>query len=269
MLYKNSFLESWDYNLNLGISSNLNKQERKEFIYQNLVNPSNLIENIKLSDWQSLERVPELEDHYDAWQYMLDNQRSVPSEDDIKNLHGILMKNLLGSAGSYRERYVCIKKSIFQGISIWSLRKGCMKYLSVPKSMKNLVGRINELDDKTIADKTKKIDVEKSVLQLHYLFESIHPFEDGNGRVGRVLLNWLTIRMLDKLIMIDPKNKQDYYSEINKYSKKMKKKNSNLFYNDYFTQEYSNIFLISDFSKKERKVKKENVPENVIKILIS
>ena len=39
----------------------------------------------------------------------------------------------------------------------------------------------------------EKLDIEKLVVKQHVLFESIHPFEDGNGRTGRILINYLLI----------------------------------------------------------------------------
>ena len=39
----------------------------------------------------------------------------------------------------------------------------------------------------------EKLDIEKLVAKQHVLFESIHPFEDGNGRTGRILINYLLI----------------------------------------------------------------------------
>jgi len=38
-----------------------------------------------------------------------------------------------------------------------------------------------------------KLDVEKLIAKQHVLFESIHPFDDGNGRTGRILINYLLI----------------------------------------------------------------------------
>ena len=48
----------------------------------------------------------------------------------------------------------------------------------VPEKMKNLLARYRKLNEKTLDD----------ILDFHHEFESIHPFQDGNGRVGRLIL---------------------------------------------------------------------------------
>ncbi len=55
---------------------------------------------------------------------------------------------------------------------------------------------------------------------VHDQFENIHPFRDGNGRVGRILLNNILIKHDLPPINIDLKNRSEYYESLQAYQKR-------------------------------------------------
>lgn len=54
-------------------------------------------------------------------------------------------------------------------------------------------------------------DEEETIKKDHILFEYVHPFVDGNGRVGRMLMNWQRVNSGLPILVIKEKEKQDYY----------------------------------------------------------
>lgn len=45
----------------------------------------------------------------------------------------------------------------------------------------------------------------------HVRYEHIHPFADGNGRTGRMFMNWMRIKLGQPVLTIYEKEKYDYY----------------------------------------------------------
>lgn len=55
------------------------------------------------------------------------------------------------------------------------------------------------------------------IAKFHLIFETIHPFNDGNGRIGRVIINYQLIRLGFPGIIIRDKEKKAYYDAFNEY----------------------------------------------------
>ncbi len=52
--------------------------------------------------------------------------------------------------------------------------------------------------------------------RMHYQFEKIHPFSDGNGRIGRLLMNYILILSGFPILIIEYKKRKSYYKALEK-----------------------------------------------------
>ncbi|MCX7999017.1 MAG: Fic family protein, partial [Leptospiraceae bacterium] len=64
---------------------------------------------------------------------------------------------------------------------------------------------------KVKSDRNKYLEF---VAKQHVLFESIHPFKDGNGRVGRILNNYLLLSACYNICIISSAKREDYINAI-------------------------------------------------------
>lgn len=130
------------------------------------------------------------------------------SVDLIKKLHKIIFKNSKSFAGELRKRgeEVVVRN-----------RFGEILHEGAPQS--RVVFLLQELV--IWYDKHRgKYPALVLAAVVHNQFENIHPFRDGNGRVGRVLLNYILLRHDLPPINIDFKNRTEYYVSLQAYQKK-------------------------------------------------
>jgi Fic family protein len=123
----------------------------------------------------------------------------------ILKLHRLCFQGAKGFAGSLRDVEVVIRDSM-----------GTIVHAGVP------VARLKPaLDDLIVWHKKNRQIFKPLVLAtiVHNQFEHIHPFQDGNGRVGRLLLNYILLRNKHPPINITLEDRAEYYQTLQAYSK--------------------------------------------------
>jgi len=124
------------------------------------------------------------------------------SEKSFLKAHLLLMNGLITSAGKYRTRGVGIVKGN-------KVEHVAPPYENVPFLMKNLFAYLNDSEELTLI---------KSCV-FHYEMEFIHPFLDGNGRMGRF---WQTLILMNEYPVFEflpfetliSKTQNDYYKSL-------------------------------------------------------
>ena len=140
----------------------------------------------------------EAKNHADAFRYILDvlSKKKGITQDDILKIHAIVLKGIDDAfAGRYRNIRVRIK--------------GSSVVLPNPMKVPDLM-----------AEFKKYLQTEKDVITRaimgHFKFVSIHPFVDGNGRMGRLLMNLILLQNGLWPIIIRPRDRKKYISSIEK-----------------------------------------------------
>ena len=132
------------------------------------------------------------------------------SEADLLKAHSVLMRKLVYGAGEYRTKPVGVINSNTGEI----LHLGALPAV-VPQLMTDLLSWLEESDVHPLM----------KACVFHYEFEVIHPFLDGNGRLGRlwhtlILSKWNPIFAYIPIESIIYENQSEYYSVINKCNEK-------------------------------------------------
>ncbi len=128
-----------------------------------------------------------LEDSYEAWEYIME-QEEITIE-NVLHCHKLLMA---------RQPLTEEHKGAFRQIPVWIGGQPALHYSYIPSWMDNWVTQQNISDN---------------FQECHVLFETIHPFVDGNGRIGRILMNWQRLKWGQPILIIHRGIEQmEYYS---------------------------------------------------------
>ena len=141
--------------------------------------------------------------HRDAFMYVQDiaaNEIDL-TESVIKNIHSLVLMNRPDDKGGYRKIPVTILGAYTEPVQ---------PYMIEPK-MSELLAE-NE-------KRKKKMHTIERIARFHLEFEGIHPFIDGNGRCGRLLLNLDLIQNGYPAINVKFTDRKKYYEAFDEFYK--------------------------------------------------
>ncbi|MEI8364637.1 MAG: Fic family protein [archaeon] len=123
----------------------------------------------------------------------------------IKQIHAIIFKNSKSFAGKLRSKGVEVGVRDQNGNLV---HRGAPSE-KVTELLKELIKWYNKYK--------KKYPPILLASVVHNQFENIHPFEDGNGRIGRILMNNILIKHSLPPVDITLKKRQIYYQALQEY----------------------------------------------------
>ena len=137
--------------------------------------------------------------HESAFRHLLERRSRSIDLVTILELHEEVFKGLLPDYGQWRRVNVMIRGATF-----------------TPPRPERLVGRMEDLfreyDRRDLAGE----DIFTLGAWLHYNFEATHPFSDGNGRVGRLLMNLHLLKHNWPTVDVMPSDRKRYLDALGK-----------------------------------------------------
>jgi Fic family protein len=183
------------YNSNHIEGSRLTHEQTRYIFETNTIGMENEVLNV--------DDVVETANHFRCIDMIIDNAKMTLSERFIKKLH-LVLKN--GTSDSRKDWFaVGDYKKLPNEVG------GLDTVLpeDVAAQMKVLLSEYNSKEEKTLED----------ILDFHVRFEKIHPFQDGNGRVGRLIMFKECLKYNIVPFIIEDNLKMFYYRGLKEWSK--------------------------------------------------
>lgn len=164
----------------------------------------------------------EILDHFQAYEFLLNNLDKPLTEELLKDTHMLLTEHTLeyktrndevpSKPGEYTTVDMCAGDTIF-GEHEKLIRQ-------VPRLLESTQSAIDsgEVHPMVIAAK------------FHGYYEYLHPFRDGNGRLGRLMSNFILLKMGQPLLIIPSSHREEYIAAL----KYIKKERTDEFLIDFF-----------------------------------
>ncbi len=152
------------YNSNHMEGSRLTHDQTRYIFETNTIGVENQVLNV--------DDVIETVNHFRCVDKIIDHANAALTEQLIKELH-LLLKN--GTSDSRKDWFAVGKYKRLPN-EVGGMETALPE--AVAGDMKALLGKYNSKREKDLKD----------ILEFHVRFEKIHPFQDGNGRIGRLIL---------------------------------------------------------------------------------
>ena len=175
------------YNSNHIEGSRLTHDETRYIFETNTIGLSDKAVNV--------DDIIETANHFRCIDRMIDNAHLSLSEKYIKELHFLL------KSGTSDSRLDWFRVGEYKKLANEVGGIDTTEPSAVPKEMKALLDSYNSKREKSLED----------ILSFHVAFERIHPFQDGNGRVGRLIMFSECLKHNIVPFIIDEEHKLFYY----------------------------------------------------------
>lgn len=151
----------------------------------------------------NVDDIVETVNHFKCIDMVIDNVGYALSERFIKQLHAVLKG---GTSDSRKERFAV---GDYKRLPNEVGGQATALPEEVGAKMRELLDDYNSTKEKTLED----------IIDFHYRFERIHPFQDGNGRVGRLIMFKECLRNNIVPFIIDEKLKIFYYRGLREWNR--------------------------------------------------
>lgn len=156
-----------------------------------------LLENRSVGDKPTRDVIETIQ-HERAFRNLLDYRDEEITLETVLELHEEVFRGILKDAGRWRRNNVRIRGASFS-----------------PPRMEKVTREMENWEKEYRQRDIEGEDVFELGAWMHYEFERIHPFSDGNGRVGRLLLNLHFLRRNWPPVHVLPEHRDDYLDSLN------------------------------------------------------